>query len=127
MDPKAFGGGVEIGAGLNAPDPTNDLFDQMKKWLERLSKAISTVRMDYIMKYFVNQGIDLHGYLGVKKKPSLPGFSLNKEEAIGNIDMRFNGPADVAEVMNFFLAKAPRAKKLLEDYDTRIHKGNCVA
>ena len=94
---------------------------------ETKQSDLNKLRMDYIMKYFVNQGIDLHGYLGVKKKPSLPGFSLNKEEAIGNIDMRFNGPADVAEAMNFFLAKAPRAKKLLEDYDTRIHKGNCVA
>ena len=131
VDPKSFtfGGGVEIGAkGLNAQGPANDLFDQMKKMVgETKQSDLNKLRMDYIMKYFVNQGIDLHGYLGVKKKPSLPGFSLNKEEAIGNIDMRFNGPADVAEAMNFFLAKAPRAKKLLEDYDTRIHKGNCVA
>eukprot|EP00943_MAST-04B_sp_MAST-4B-sp1_P009813 g9813.t1 len=130
IDPKSFtfGGGVEIGAkGLNAQGPANDLFDQMKKMIGATKQSeLNKIRMDFAIKYLINQGIDAHAYFGVKKKPSLPGFKLNKEEAIGNIDLRFNGPADIAQTMNFFLAKAPRAKKLLEDYDTKTLKRNCV-
>jgi hypothetical protein len=131
VDPKSFtfGGGVEIGAkGLNAQGPANDMFDQMKKMVASTKQSeLNKLRIDYVIKYLVNQGIDAHAYFGVKKKPTLPGFKLNKEEAVANVDLRFNGPADVAEAMNFFLAKAPRAKKLLEDYDTKtLKKGNCV-
>ena len=124
-----FGGGIEIGAkGLNAQGPVNDLFDQLRTMVGSSKQSeLNKLRFQYVMKYLVNQGIDVHAYLGNKKKPSLPGFSLNKEEAVGNIDLRFNGPADVAAAMNFFCAKVPRAKKLLEDMDTKKHMGECVA
>ena len=80
---------------------------------------LNKLRFQYVMKYLVNQGIDVHAYLGNKKKPSLPGFSLNKEEAVGNIDLRFNGPADVAAAMNFFAPKYQGQRSYLRIWTPR--------
>merc|ERR1719240_432560 len=97
VNPKTFtfGGGVEIGArGLDAQGPANDVFKQMKQMIRATNQSkVNKLRMEYVFKYFVNQGINAHAYFGVKRKPNLPGFKLNKEEAVGNVDLKFNGPA----------------------------------